>query len=52
MSCFEIDEEKLASKAAEMIDFMNSTEGKKKIVEIAKSLPDVAKIDYISLMSK
>ncbi|UMO76327.1 hypothetical protein SEA_TOMAS_169 [Streptomyces phage Tomas] len=52
MGCFEVNEDKVAAKAAEMIDFMKSPEGKRKLAEVAKSLPDVAKIDYLSLMQK
>ncbi|AXH70011.1 hypothetical protein HWB80_gp135 [Streptomyces phage Karimac] len=52
MACFEVDEEVVANKAAEMLRYFKSDEAKRKMLEIARELPDIAKVDYISLMSK
>ncbi|AXH67325.1 hypothetical protein SEA_WOFFORD_174 [Streptomyces phage Wofford] len=52
MACFEVDEELVAKRAAEMLRYFKSQEAKKKMLEIARELPEVAKVDYISLMSK
>jgi hypothetical protein len=51
MECFEVDNEQLAKRTVEMIDFFKSNEGKAKIAEIAQKLPDIAKVDYLSLIN-
>ncbi|WXW92641.1 hypothetical protein SEA_ENYGMA_179 [Streptomyces phage Enygma] len=52
MACFEVDEEVVAKRVAEMLRYFKSDEARSKMLEIAQELPDIAKVDYISLMSK